>query len=89
MTRCSRLARLVSALALALPLLFPISISAQQPRAERVTAGGNPVQGVTPIRPALSAEGGSVEVNLRIRDAGPVLIHHPPGNAAGGCGLLG
>ena len=61
----------------------------QQPRVERVTTGGNPAQGVAPIRPALSAEGGLIDVNLRIRDAGPVLIHHPPGNAAGSCGLLG
>jgi iron complex outermembrane recepter protein len=39
MTLCSRLARLVSALALALPLLFPISISAQQPAATGSIAG--------------------------------------------------
>ena len=66
-----------------------LGLEPQQPRAERVTAGGNPAQGVTPIRPALSAEGGSVDVNLRIRDARSRLIHHPPGNAAGSCGLLG
>ena len=39
MTLCSRLARLVSATALALPLLLPISISAQQPAPTGSIAG--------------------------------------------------
>src|SRR5829696_9206944 len=39
MTLCSRLARLVSATALALPLLFPICISAQQPSPTGSIAG--------------------------------------------------
>ena len=39
MTLCSRLAHLVSAFALALPLLFPFSISAQQPAPTGSVAG--------------------------------------------------
>jgi len=39
MTLCSRLARLASAIAVALPLLFPLSVSAQQPAATGSIAG--------------------------------------------------
>src|SRR6478672_3151263 len=89
MTLCSRLARLVSALALALPLLFPISISAQQPAATGSIAGRVVDENGTGVanaqiyldRPALGTQSRT--------DGGYTLSRVPPGSYTLRARLLG
>jgi outer membrane receptor protein involved in Fe transport len=89
MTLCSRLAGLVSAFALALPLLFPISISAQQPAATGSIAGRVVDENGTGIanaqiyldRPALGTQSRT--------DGGYTLNRVPPGSYTLRARLLG